>query len=81
VKSGGAAAIERTMAGRELEPDSTWAWADLDQVRADHGGAPLPFIMINDLGVTFGGANLFNANAKAMNLKAWAATPTLLVTL
>jgi hypothetical protein len=34
-----------------------------------------PFLMINDLGLTFGKANTFNANAKGMNLVEWAATP------
>jgi hypothetical protein len=107
------AAIERKMPGDELEPDSSWAWTELDAVDEKHGGAPLahrdalkllavflqhtdskpeqqrivcrdggqaagcaqPFMMINDLGLTFGGANLLNANSKAMNLVAWADTP------
>jgi hypothetical protein len=34
-----------------------------------------PFMMISDLGLTFGRANMFNANDKAMNLAEWAATP------
>lgn len=34
-----------------------------------------PMMMINDVGLTFGGANLVNANSKGMNLAAWAATP------
>jgi hypothetical protein len=38
-------------------------------------GCARPFMMINDLGLTFGGPNRFNANARAMNLLAWAATP------
>jgi hypothetical protein len=106
------ATIERKMAGRELKPDSSWAWAELDNVDETRGGAPAahrdalkllavflqhtdskpeqqrivclersaarceqPFMMINDLGLTFGGANLVNANRKAMNLRAWAGTP------
>ena len=32
-------------------------------------------MMINDVGLTFGGANLVNANSRGMNLAAWAATP------
>jgi hypothetical protein len=34
-----------------------------------------PFMMINDLGLTFGRANTFNVNAMGMNLVQWAATP------
>jgi hypothetical protein len=34
-----------------------------------------PFMMINDVGLTFGGTSLANANSKGMNLAAWAATP------
>ncbi|MGH9240554.1 MAG: hypothetical protein ACRD3G_21130 [Vicinamibacterales bacterium] len=34
-----------------------------------------PFMMINDVGLTFGGTSLANANSKAMNLAAWAASP------
>ena len=34
-----------------------------------------PFMMISDLGLTFGRANMFNANGKGMNYVAWAATP------
>jgi hypothetical protein len=34
-----------------------------------------PFLMINDLGLTFGRANAFNVNAKGMNLVEWASTP------
>jgi hypothetical protein len=43
----------------------------------DKDSAPCrqPFMMINDLGLTFGRANMFNANDKAMNLVEWAATP------
>ena len=107
------AAVERKMPGRELKPDSSWAWSELDHVQETRGGASAaqrdalklvavllqhtdskpeqqrivcredkssspacaqPFMMINDLGLTFGGANLLNANSKAMNLVAWAAT-------
>lgn len=34
-----------------------------------------PFMMTSDLGLTFGKANLMNANGKGMNYVAWAATP------
>ena len=34
-----------------------------------------PFLMLNDVGLTFGRANAFNGNEKAMNLVQWAATP------
>jgi len=34
-----------------------------------------PFMMTSDLGLTFGKANLTNANGKGMNYVAWAATP------
>jgi hypothetical protein len=34
-----------------------------------------PFMMISDLGLTFGRANTFNLNEKAMNLAEWSATP------
>ena len=34
-----------------------------------------PFMMINDVGLTFGRANMFNANEKAMNLVEWRSTP------
>src|SRR5688500_5965843 len=34
-----------------------------------------PFMMANDLGLTFGRANTFNLNEKAMNLVEWSATP------
>lgn len=34
-----------------------------------------PFMLINDLGLTFGRANTFNVNALGMNLVQWAATP------
>jgi hypothetical protein len=34
-----------------------------------------PLMMINDLGLTFGRANTFNLNEKAMNLAEWSATP------
>jgi len=109
------AAIERTMPGKEFKPDSSWAWAELDNVQEARGGAPAahrdalkllavflqhtdskpeqqriecleddtrtastctrPLMMINDVGLTFGGVSLVNANSKGMNLAAWAATP------
>lgn len=34
-----------------------------------------PLMMINDVGLTFGRANTFNVNEKAMNLVEWSATP------
>jgi hypothetical protein len=34
-----------------------------------------PMMMINDVGLTFGRANTFNLNDKAMNLVQWSATP------
>jgi len=34
-----------------------------------------PFLMLNDVGLTFGKANTFNANERAMHLADWAATP------
>jgi hypothetical protein len=34
-----------------------------------------PFMMVSDLGLTFGRANMFNTNGKGMNYVAWAATP------
>lgn len=109
------AAIERKMPGKEFKPDSSWAWAELDNVLEARGGAPAahrdaltlmavflqhtdskpeqqrivcreddartattctqPVMMINDVGLTFGGTSLVNANSKGMNLAAWAATP------
>ena len=105
--------IERKMAGRELEPDSSWSWDELDDID-DRRGAPRahrdalkllavfmqhtdtkpqqqrvmcleggedestcarPFMMVSDVGLTFGKANFTNANGKGMNYVAWAATP------
>ena len=34
-----------------------------------------PFMMVSDLGLTFGRANLLNTNGKGMNYVQWAATP------
>ena len=34
-----------------------------------------PLMMVNDLGLTFGRANTFNLNEKAMNLAEWSTTP------
>ena len=42
---------------------------------ADKTHCARPFMMINDLGLTFGRANAFNVNAKGMNLVDWASTP------
>ena len=39
------------------------------------GTCTRPLMMINDVGLTFGGVSLVNANSKGMNLAAWAATP------
>ena len=39
------------------------------------GQCDKPFLMINDLGLTFGRANLFNVNGKGMHLVQWSATP------
>ena len=39
------------------------------------GTCTQPVMMINDVGLTFGGTSLVNANSKGMNLAAWAATP------
>ena len=51
----------------------------LDQPVKTEEGAEMacerPFMMINDLGLTFGRANAFNVNAKGMNLVDWASTP------
>jgi hypothetical protein len=112
------ATVERKIPGRELEPDSSWSWTELDSVDEARGGAPVahrdalkllavflqhtdtkpdqqrivclgevagesataancarPFMMVSDVGLTFGRANLFNTNGKGMNYVAWAATP------
>jgi hypothetical protein len=113
------AAIERKMAGKAIEtqPDSGWAWPELDLVNEAAGGAPraqrdalkllaviiqhtdnkpaqqrlvcvarhVPeddepcpetFMMINDLGLTFGRANVFNRNAPgSVNFEGWSQTP------
>jgi hypothetical protein len=42
---------------------------------ADEKTCRQPLMMINDLGLTFGRANTFNVNEKAMNLVEWSATP------
>ena len=42
---------------------------------AKTGACARPFMMINDLGLTFGRANMFNVNGKSMHLVEWAATP------
>ena len=42
---------------------------------AKTGACASPFMMINDLGLTFGRANMFNVNGKSMHLVQWAATP------
>ena len=40
----------------------------------ESNGCARPFMMINDLGITFGRATTFNTNSMAMHLNAWAAT-------
>ena len=42
---------------------------------AKTGACERPFMMINDLGLTFGRANMFNVNGKSMHMVEWAATP------
>lgn len=42
---------------------------------ADEAVCRRPLMMINDLGLTFGRANTFNANDQAMNLALWSSTP------
>ena len=109
------ATIERKMAGREFEPESSWSWSELDAIDEKQGGAPLahrdalkllavfmqhtdtkpqqqrvmcleggegapgvcerPFMMVSDVGLTFGRANLFNVNSKGMHYVQWANTP------
>jgi hypothetical protein len=121
------AAIERKMAGHEIEAPSVgpgWAWSELDLVDERAGGAPLAqrdalkllavmlqhtdskatqqkllcldrskdkdkdkekdkaarcgstFMMIHDVGLTFGTATLMNrATLSGANLQAWSQTP------
>jgi hypothetical protein len=48
----------------------------LDQGKSVKGACEHPFMLLNDVGVTFGRANIFNANAAgAMNLAAWSKEP------
>jgi hypothetical protein len=42
---------------------------------ATAGACARPVMMINDVGLTFGRANMFNVNGKAMHLVQWASTP------
>jgi hypothetical protein len=42
---------------------------------AETGACERPYMMINDVGLTFGRANMFNVNGKSMHLVQWAATP------
>ena len=42
---------------------------------ATTGACARPFMMVSDLGLTFGRANMFNVNGKWMHLVEWAATP------
>jgi hypothetical protein len=46
-----------------------------DEAPEDSKECGQPLMMINDLGLTFGRANTFNLNEKAMNLVEWSATP------
>jgi hypothetical protein len=112
-------AVERKFKGKaiETEPDSGWAWSELDLVDESAGGAPRAqrdalklmavlmqhtdnkpaqqrlvclseekeghdevctetVMMINDLGLTFGSANLFNRNmVGSVNLEEWSHVP------
>ncbi len=47
----------------------------LDGNKAAPGACTRPFMMISDVGLTFGKANLFNANDQGMHFVKWAATP------
>ena len=114
------AAIERKMAGSEMEAPSAgpgWSWSELDAVDEKAGGAPLahrdalkllavmlqhtdskpeqqkllcvgdvpkhdlakcptPFMMIHDVGLTFGAASLMNRKTvSGANLEGWSGTP------
>jgi hypothetical protein len=46
-----------------------------EELEAKTGACARPFMMINDMGLTFGRANIFNVNGKSMHLVEWAATP------
>jgi hypothetical protein len=114
------AAIERKMAGKEMDTAhiTGWAWPELDLVDPKEGGAsraerdalklvaviiqhtdskaeqqrlvclsarkaitdngqecPETFMMVNDLGQTFGHANIYNRNAVSVNYSEWSHTP------
>ena len=45
-----------------------------NEIKAAEIPCARPLMMLNDVGLTFGRANTFNANFKAMNLTEWAAT-------
>ena len=47
----------------------------LDDAPKDSETCAKPMMMLNDVGLTFGRANTFNGNDKAMNLAAWTSTP------
>jgi hypothetical protein len=49
--------------------------AAADGLKAEAIRCARPYMMLNDVGLTFGKANMFNVNDKAMNLTEWAATP------
>jgi hypothetical protein len=115
------AAVERKFPGEDIQTADKgpgWSWAELDEVDAAAGGAPLaqrdglkllavliqhtdnkaeqqrlvclgdrrsdrdvddcsdPFLMIHDVGQTFGAANMFNrATVGSVNLDRWSHTP------
>jgi hypothetical protein len=114
------AAIEQKFPGRDIDAhgeDPGWAWADLDKIDEQSGGAPTsqrdglkllavflqhtdnkpeqqrlvcrgkdanpetgacanPFMMIHDVGQTFGRANLFDrASLSSVNYERWSTTP------
>jgi hypothetical protein len=47
----------------------------MEEIAGESGACERPFMMLNDVGLTFGKANTFNLNEKAVNLVEWAATP------
>lgn len=47
----------------------------LEGGKAAPGVCEKPFLMISDVGLTFGRANLFNSNSKGMDYVRWSATP------
>ena len=47
----------------------------LENGKGTPGACERPFMMVSDVGLTFGKANFTNANGKGMNYVAWAGTP------